>query len=90
VDPVGPAVAELGQVLGLSLRDADAASQALEATPTLVILDNLESLTGAPLAELLEAAAAWSGAGDSRVLITTRSPDLAHPAFPTRESKLCR
>ncbi len=79
-------------MLDLSLPDAAAALEALRRTPTLVILDNLESLA-APgleesLRELLDAAAAWSETTGpdprhraTRVLCTSRRPDLGHPAF---------
>jgi tetratricopeptide (TPR) repeat protein len=89
-DPVGLAVSTLGTTLGESLLDAGAAKAALAKTPTLVILDNLEALATEPLKELLDAAVGWSEAGTSRVLITTRSDDLRHPGFPTKESNLCR
>jgi tetratricopeptide (TPR) repeat protein len=89
-DPVGLAVSTLGTTLGESLLDAGAATAALAKTPTLVILDNLEALATEPLKELLDAAVGWSEAGTSRVLITTRSDDLRHPGFPTKESNLCR
>jgi hypothetical protein len=52
----------------------------------LLILDNLEALTPKSLAELLTAAQAWAKAGNSRLLMTTRQNDLAHPAFPTENS----
>ena len=81
IDPVSVAVTTLATELGQSLIDADAATSALAATPTLLILDNLESLGPEPLRELLAAAVGWSKAGASRVLITTRSPD-DHPAYP--------
>jgi tetratricopeptide (TPR) repeat protein len=55
----------------------------LEKTATLLILDNLESLAdGRGLHELLDAAALWSEAGQSRVLLTSRQPDFHHPAYP--------
>ena len=61
--------------------DADAATAALKQTPTLVILDNLEALAPESLRALLDAAVAWSEAGGSRVLCTTRRPDFGHAAY---------
>jgi hypothetical protein len=89
-DPVGLAVSTLGTELGESLVDTNAAMAELTNTPTLVILDNLEALGEETLKELLDAAIRWSEAGTSRVLITTRSDELRHPGFPTKESNLCR
>jgi tetratricopeptide (TPR) repeat protein len=92
VDPVGLAVRTLATVLGRTLRDAGAATAALAEVPTLLILDNCETLDRdpEPRRELLDAAVAWSEAGQSRVLLTTRHPDLAHPAYPSQESQRCR
>jgi tetratricopeptide (TPR) repeat protein len=84
VDAVGYAVAMLGTVLGESLTDANAATAALMQTPTLVILDNLEDLAPAPLAELLSVAKTWSECCASRLLLTSRMPNFHHAdyAFP--------
>ncbi|MFW6241786.1 MAG: CHAT domain-containing protein, partial [Thermodesulfobacteriota bacterium] len=74
VDPVAFAVSSLSVALDRSLIDAAAAEDALAEVPTLVILDNLESLTDGEedrQPPLLDAAARWSRAGESRVLITT-------------------
>jgi tetratricopeptide (TPR) repeat protein len=90
VDPVGLAVSTLATVLDCSLPDAVAAAAALTETPTLLILDNLESLDPEPRRELLDAAVAWSEVGASRVLLTTRPPELTHPAYPTQESLRCQ
>jgi tetratricopeptide (TPR) repeat protein len=94
VDPVAFAVSSLSVALDRSLIDADAAEAALAEVPTLVILDNLESLTDADATgandrqpPLLDAAARWSRAGGSRVLITTRQPKLDHPEFPAAGSR---
>jgi len=81
VDAVAVAVSNIGSVLGETLIDAKAATQALTRTPTLVILDNLEALAKEPLTALLDAAVAWSGAGASRVLCTTRRPDFDHADY---------
>ncbi len=103
IDPVGWAVSSLAQVVGESLLDASAAAAALARVPTLLILDNLESLiepapgqsaTDRPdrtrLDALLAAAQVWSESGASRCLVTTRTPDLAHPGFPTDGDRRCR
>jgi tetratricopeptide (TPR) repeat protein len=101
VDPVGWAVSSLAQVLGESLLDERAAAAVLARVPTLLILDNLESLiapaqsgTDRPdrtrLDALLAAAQRWSESGASRCLITTRTPELAHPGFPTDGDRRCR
>jgi tetratricopeptide (TPR) repeat protein len=90
VDPVGLAVSTLATVLDRPLLDANAATTAFAETPTLLILDNIEALAEEPQRELLDAAAAWSEAGNSRVLLTTRQPDFGHLAYPVRESQRCR
>lgn len=86
VDAVGLAVSTLATVLGKSLVDESAANQALQETPTLVILDNLESLQPQPLRELLDGAKDWSEVGDCRVLLTTRMLNFHHPDYPTEGS----
>jgi len=80
-DAVAVAVTNIGSVLDETLIDADAATEAFERTPALVILDNLEALAPEPLRELLDAAVGWSQAGGSRVLCTTRRPDFGHPQY---------
>lgn len=90
VDAVALAVSALRTVLDESLLDADAATTALAATPTLLILDNLESLSGEPLRDLLDRAVTWSRAGGSRVLVTTRTPDLGHAGYPSDGSNQAR
>jgi hypothetical protein len=80
-DALGVAVSTTAAVLGQTLSDAEAAARALAAAPTLVILDNLESLPRAALTELLDAAAAWSDQGPTRLLLTSRTPDFDHPAY---------
>jgi len=89
-DAVAVAKNQIGSVLGDTLIDANAATQALARTPTLVILDNLEALEAAPLQELLDAAVPWSLAGDSRVLCTTRRPDSGHPAYKVQGTHVHR
>ncbi|MCI5181085.1 MAG: tetratricopeptide repeat protein, partial [Candidatus Electrothrix sp. AW1] len=84
VDPVGVTISTLATVLDESLPDAEAAEAALKRIPTLLILDNLESLADeAGLPELLTAATRWSEAGKSRVLLTSRQPDFNHPDYHT-------
>ncbi|MDM8558570.1 tetratricopeptide repeat protein [Candidatus Parabeggiatoa sp. HSG14] len=104
VDAVGLAVSTLATVLDVSLIDVDATTTVLGQKPTLLILDNLETLFRqaqqpippvvepvettkiSPLTELLDAAEIWSKTGKCRVLLTTRSPDFHHPAYPTQGS----
>ncbi|WP_445371605.1 tetratricopeptide repeat protein [Methylomonas sp. HW2-6] len=86
-DAVAVAVAALSVVLDQSLTDTHAATDALRnAPPCLIILDNLDSLDAAALKPLLDAALAWSEAGGSRVLLTSRRPDFHHPGYPTQGS----
>ncbi|HJX53677.1 MAG TPA: tetratricopeptide repeat protein [Polyangia bacterium] len=80
-DAVAVAVSNISSVLGESLIDAASASRLLQRTPTLVILDNLEALAPESLQALLSAAVAWSEAGGSRVLCTTRRPDFGHADY---------
>jgi hypothetical protein len=86
VDAVGLAVSTLTTVLDKSLVDVSAATQALWEMPTLLILDNLETLQPQPLWELLDVAKQWSEVGECRVLLTTRMLDFAHPDYPTEGS----
>ncbi|MBW4592461.1 MAG: CHAT domain-containing protein [Brasilonema angustatum HA4187-MV1] len=87
VDAVGLAVSTLATVLEKNLIDAAAATQALRNQATLLILDNLESLSPEPLQELLTVAKQWSEVGECRVLITTRTPDFTHPDYLTQGSR---
>jgi tetratricopeptide (TPR) repeat protein len=80
-DAVGIAVSSISSVLEESLIDAEHAAAALRKTPTLVILDNVEDLTGEPLQELLDASCAWSEAGHSRLILTTRRLHSEHSGF---------
>jgi tetratricopeptide (TPR) repeat protein len=79
------AVASLGQELGESFLDEEAVRVYLQKTPTVIVLDNLETLRDEGLTELLDAAVGWSEAGDSRVLLTTRSTRLSHSGYPINE-----
>lgn len=72
------AVSTIASVRGKSVSDAEEAGRALAETPTLVILDNLETVPPSGLGPLLDAAADWSGQGWTRILLTTRRPDLDH------------
>lgn len=89
-DGLAVALATLSAVLGVSLPDAASAAHALAAEPTLLILDNLESLPEAALTELLDAASAWSTRGGTRVLLTRRPAACAHPDYPNSGSFLHR
>lgn len=84
------AVSTMSSVLGQSLIDADAATHALRETPTLVILDNLEAVSGDALSELLTAAVAWSCAGNSRILFTSRTPDFGHADYRIEGTRVHR
>ena len=86
LDSVAIALNTLGEVLGESFPNPAAALEALRKTPTLLILDNLETLQPEPLKELLDSAVDWSQAGGSRVLLTSHSPDFRHPAYPVAGS----
>ena len=81
-DAQAVAVSAIGSVLNETLIDAAAATEALRKTATLVILDNLEVVSQAALGELLTAAADWSRAGGSRVLMTSRIPEFGHADYP--------
>ncbi|WP_089718555.1 CHAT domain-containing protein [Candidatus Entotheonella palauensis] len=89
-DALAVAVSTIGTVLEASLIDAAAVTQALTATPTLVILDNLETVSADALRELLDAAVAWSNAGASRVLLTSRTPDFNHPDYRIEGTRIHR
>ncbi len=89
-DAVQMLVSELGIVLNTSLINIEAAHAVLRNTPTLLILDNLESLDTTTQSELLTAAANCSVQGNSRVLVTTRPDSLVHQDYPTSGSRLCR
>jgi tetratricopeptide (TPR) repeat protein len=81
IDPIGLAVSTIARDLAVNLIDADAVTEALEQRKTLLILDNLEDLQSEAQQALLTVAVAWSEAGQSRVLITTRQNDLNHPNY---------
>lgn len=81
LDATAVAVSNIGSVLEETLIDAEAAGTALEKTPALVILDNLEALEAEALRQLLDAAVGWSQAGRSRVLCTTRKPDFGNADY---------
>jgi tetratricopeptide (TPR) repeat protein len=84
------AVSTMSSVFEHSLTDADAATAALRETPAIVILDNLEAVSADALNELLTAAVAWSSAGDSRVLLTSRTPDFGHPDYRIEGTRIHR
>jgi len=81
MDAVSVAVNDIAAVLQQTLIDASAATSALKRTPTLVILDNLETVREMQLRPLFDAAIEWSEATGSRVLCTTRRVDLEHPGY---------
>jgi tetratricopeptide (TPR) repeat protein len=83
MDPIGLAVSTIARDLAVNLIDADAVTEALGQRKTLLILDNLEDLQSEAQQALLTEAVAWSEAGQSRVLITTRQNDLNHPNYST-------
>ena len=89
-DGLAVALATLSRVIDVSLTDDAAAARALATEPTLVILDNLESLPAAALSELLGAAARWSLQGGTRILLTRRPADCAHPDYPNSGSFIHR
>ena len=81
VDALAVAVATLATVLQHSFLDAEAVIPVLAQIPTLIILDNLEALPETALPPLLTAAKVWSEVGQTRLLLTTRSPELGHPDY---------
>ncbi|WP_295389874.1 CHAT domain-containing protein [uncultured Thiodictyon sp.] len=89
-DPLAVAVSTIGIVLDKTLADAVEAGRALEIAPTLVILDNLEALVPQGLRDLLDAASDWSEQGQTRLLLTSRIPDLDHPAYRIKMTRVHR
>ncbi len=87
VNALEVAISALGVILKESFVDNQQVIKTLKTTKTLIILDNLESLTPDALHELLTAAKTWSETGESRLLITTRQPDLKHADFPQQSLK---
>ena len=85
INAVSYAVRVLATVLKTNLIDVAAVTKVLADQSMLVILDNLESLDAEQLASLLDAAKEWSEAGESRVLLTTRTPDLHHPDYQVKD-----
>lgn len=89
------AVAEFGHALlgqDFNIHEGEplaAIAHALARTPTLLVLDNCESilpggdaaLPPADLTALLDAAALWAGQGGSRLLLTTRDTSFGHDAY---------
>lgn len=80
-DALGVAVSVIGNTIHASLPTPQAAAVELASAPTLLILDNLESLAPQALAELLGEAQRWSDNGPTRLLLTSRRPDLNHPGY---------
>lgn len=85
IDAVSYAVSSIGLVLAQNLLDAQAANQALAQIPTLLILDNVESLAPATLTELLSIATQFSQ--HAPILLTTRQlTGFQHADYPTQGS----
>jgi tetratricopeptide (TPR) repeat protein len=80
-DALAVAVSTISAVVEETLASPDEVADALKRTPTLVILNNLETVSDQALSELLTAASDWSQAGDSRVLLTSRKPETGHPDY---------
>ena len=87
VDALAVAVATLATVLQHSFLDAEAVIPVLAQIPTLIILDNLEALPETALQPLLTAAKVWSEVGQTRLLLTTRSPELGHADYSSTSLK---
>jgi hypothetical protein len=87
VDALAVAVATLATVLQHSFLDAEAVISVLAQIPTLIILDNLEALPETALQPLLTAAKVWSEVGQTRLLLTTRSPELGHADYSSTSLK---
>lgn len=85
-DALGVAVSTLASVLNQTLSNADEVAEALKSAPTLIILDNLETIPSRDLLELLDAAQRWSEQGDTRILLTSRNPDFDHAGYPIEGS----
>lgn len=81
---------EIGRVLDRTFSEDRETLAALRATPTLIILDNLEALAPDALRALLDAAVPWSLAGGSRVLLTTRQPDFGHTEYKVEGTRVHR
>ena len=75
IDAVGYALATFNALKERQV-DEKAVTETLRKVPTLIILDNVEALAPGPLVELLAVAEGWSKCGDSRILITSQTPQL--------------
>lgn len=82
-DAVGVAVSTIGTVTGRTLLDANEANSALAEAPTLVVLDNIESIAPASRTEFLSVAASWTEHSSTRLILTSRDPDQNHAAYRT-------
>ncbi|MEB3188967.1 MAG: CHAT domain-containing protein [Snowella sp.] len=87
LDALAVAVATLATVLHHSFLDAEAVIPVLAQIPTLIILDNLEALPETALQPLLTAAKVWSEVEQTRLLLTTRSPEFGHPDYSSTSLK---
>ncbi|MCB1875302.1 MAG: tetratricopeptide repeat protein [Chromatiales bacterium] len=89
-DALGLAVSTLGSVLEQTLSNEQEIEHALATAPTLIILDNLETLADDALHPLLDAASHWSELPGVRLLLTSRRPEFNHAGYPiegTREHR---
>jgi len=77
----------MGAVLDQTFSHADEATDALAQTPTLLILDNLETVSDEALQGLLDAAVVWSEAGRSRVMLTSRKSAFNHADYRTEGTR---
>ena len=89
-DAVAAAVAAARAVLPGDIVEAGHLPDALREHPTLMVEDNLEAVPEDELARLLAAAAEWSECGASRVLVTTRLPQLPHAAWSASDWRFRR
>lgn len=87
INAVDVALSALRVVLKESFVDNQAFIHLLKKTKTLIIFDNLESLAAEELQSLLTVAKEWSETGESRLLITTRTPDLKHSDYSKQSFK---
>ncbi len=86
-DPVGYFLRNvLKDITGQNCFDIETATQAIAAQPTLIILDNLETLQPRAIQHLLTVAKTCSETGKTRLLLTSRTPDFNHPDYATAGS----
>jgi len=88
VDAIGLTLKTLASVLNRDLEDIDAATDALNEIPTLLIFDNVETIPTTPRWEFLDVVKQWSEISACRVLLTTDITDFNHFAYPTANSSV--